>query len=246
MYCHNITVEPCPRQGKTDVSKKPEKLSEAAAAIFVITQEDIRRSGATSIPEALRMAPGIHVARINSNIWAVTARGLNDRFANKLLVLMDGRAIYNNIFSGVFWHSKDVMLEDVERIEIIRGPGSALWGANAVNGVINIITKSAKDTEGALFTAGYGNEERGFGSFRYGGKINNDIHFRVYAKGFNRDNFYTTTGENANDAWDSAQGGFRIDGDVTEFDSFTLQGDIYSGNGGELGEVTVPFPPFPL
>lgn len=134
----------------TSVSKKGQPLSQAAAAIFVITQEDIRRSGVTSIPEALRMAPGINVAKVDGNKWAITARGLNDRYANKLLMLIDGRTVYSPVFAGTYWELQDYVLEDIDRIEVIRGPGGSLWGANAVNGVINIITKKAKDTQGVL------------------------------------------------------------------------------------------------
>src|ERR1700739_916332 len=145
----------------TSVSKRTQKVADAAAAIFVITQEDIRRSGATSIPEALRLAPGLEVARIDENKWAIGSRGFNGRFDNKLLVLIDGRSVYTPLFSGVYWNVQDVMLEDLDRIEVIRGPGATLWGANAVNGVINIITKKAKDTQSSVVTAGAGNEERG-------------------------------------------------------------------------------------
>jgi len=168
----------------TSVSKRTQKVSEAAAAVFVITQEDIRRSGATSIPEALRLAPGLQVARIDENKWAIAARGFNGRFDNKLLVLIDGRSVYTPLFSGVYWNVQDVMLEDVDRIEVIRGPGATLWGANAVNGVINIITKKAKDTQSTLVTAGAGTEERASGSARYGGTIGKTA-YRVYGKYFN-------------------------------------------------------------
>ncbi|NOZ68792.1 MAG: TonB-dependent receptor plug domain-containing protein, partial [Deferribacteres bacterium] len=140
----------------TSVSKKPQKMYDAAAAVFVITQDDIRRSGVTSIPEALRLVPGLEVARIDANKWAITSRGFNGRFANKLLVLIDGRSVYTPLFSGVFWQMKDTVLEDVERIEVIRGPGATLWGANAVNGVINIITKNAEETQGGLVSARIG------------------------------------------------------------------------------------------
>ena len=171
----------------TSVSKKEERLFDAAAAIYVVTNEDIRRSGATTLPEILRMVPGLQVARINSNSWAVTSRGFQSQFANKLLVLIDGRSVYNSQYSGVFWDVQEVMLEDVDRIEVIRGPGGTLWGANAVNGIINIITKEAKDTQGGLVTAGTGGEEEGFGAIRYGGQIGETAHFRTYAKYFDRD-----------------------------------------------------------
>jgi iron complex outermembrane receptor protein len=143
--------------------RKEQKLSQTAGAVYVITQEDIRRSGVTSIPEALRMVPGLQVARINASMWAITSRGFNGRFADKMLVLIDGRSIYNNLYSGVYWDQNDVPLEDVERIEVIRGPGATMWGANAVNGVINIITKPARETQGLMVSSGAGNEYEGFG-----------------------------------------------------------------------------------
>src|SRR5690242_6986489 len=169
----------------TSVSKRSQKLADAAAAVFVITQDDIRRSGATSIPEALRMVPGIQVARLDENKWAIASRGFNGRFDNKLLVLIDGRSVYTTLFSGVYWNIQDVMLEDVDRIEVIRGPGATLWGANAVDGVINIITKPARSTQSALVTAGGGTEERGTANVRYGGKLNRDTYYRAYGKYFN-------------------------------------------------------------
>ncbi len=154
--------------------------------MFVITQEDIKRIGATSVPEALRLAPGVDVARINGNKWAVSIRGFNSRISNKLLVMIDGRSLNTRSFSGVYWENQDVMLEDVDRIEVIRGPGATLWGANAVNGVINIITKNSRDTQGGLLVAGGGNRELGFGAFRYGGQLNEDTTGRAYVKGFIR------------------------------------------------------------
>jgi len=228
----------------TSVSKKPEKLSNAAAAIYVITQEDIRRSGVTSIPEALRMAPGVQVARIDSNKWAISARGFNDRFANKLLVLIDGRSVYTPLFSGVYWDMQDTLLEDIERIEVIRGPGATLWGANAVNGVINIITKNAKETQGGLVTAGYGTEENGFGGFRYGGKIDDDTYYRFYTKYFYRDDFQTPSGDDSADEWDMLRGGFRIDSDLSDEDRLTVQGDIFTGKVGSRFQIPVPLAPY--
>src|SRR6202040_2579554 len=164
----------------TSVSKKEQKLSQTPAAVFVITQEDIRRSGATNIPDLLRMVPGLDVAQINANTWAISARGFNLQFANKLLVLVDGRAVYTPLFGGVYWDTVDVPLEDIDRIEVIRGPGGTVWGANAVNGVINIITKSAADTQGGLVTGGAGSEAQGFGTVQYGGKINENNKYRVF------------------------------------------------------------------
>jgi iron complex outermembrane receptor protein len=217
----------------TSVSKKAEKLSDSAAAIYVITNEDIRRSGATSIPEALRMAPGVQVAQISANRWAISARGFNGEFANKLLVLIDGRSVYTPLFSGVFWDVQDVMLEDVARIEVIRGPGATLWGANAVNGVINVITRSAEETQGALLVSGAGSNERAFGSMRWGGKVGEDVHYRVYGKYFDRDGFQTPEGDNAEDGWKVGRGGFRVDWELDDDDALTLQGDYYLGEVGE-------------
>jgi len=223
----------------TSASKKAEKLSEAAAAIFVITQEDIRRSGATSIPEVLRMVPGVQVARRDANKWAVSARGFNDQFANKLLVLMDGRTVYTPLFSGVFWDVQDTMLEDIDRIEVIRGPGGTLWGANAVNGVINIITKKAEDTQGTLVTTTLGTEEKGLVGVRHGGVLGDSGHYRTYAKWFDRDD-----SSGGWDRWEMARAGFRADWDLGERDTLTAQGDYYDGRVGERGTRTFLTPPF--
>ena len=193
----------------TSVSKKQQRLFESPAAIYVLTQEDICCSGATSIPELLRMVPGLHVAQIDANKWAISARGFNGLFANKMLVLIDGRSVYTPLFSGVHWDVQDTSLEDVERIEVIRGPGATLWGANAVNGVINIITKSAKDTQGGLLTMGVGTQENGFGGLRYGGKLGDNAGYRFYTKYFNRDNSALLSGGEAADGWDMLRGGFR-------------------------------------
>ena len=211
----------------TSVSKKPEKFSKSAAAIEVVTGENIRRSGAVSIPQALRNVPGLQVAQVDSRQWAISARGFNTTSANKLLVLMDGRSIYTPLFSGVFWDAQDTMMEDLEQIEVIRGPGAALWGANAVNGVINITTKNAKDTQGWLASGGLGTEERGFGGLRYGGKVDDATHYRAYGKYFNRDDSVLMNGNGGSDGWDMGQGGFRIDRDDSGENRGTLQGDFY-------------------
>jgi len=227
------------------VSKKQEKLSESAAAAFVITPEDMRRAGVTSIPEALRMVPGMEVARIDANKWAISARGFNDIFANKLLVLIDGRSVYTPLFSGVFWEAQDVLLEDVERIEVIRGPGATLWGANAVNGIINVRTKSARDTRGSLMTLGSGSEERGFGSVRYGDRLRDDFHYRIYAKGALRDDLVLPSGAQAADGWNVLRGGFRLDWDTSDSDALILQGDIYQGDIGQTYRIFAsPKPPY--
>ncbi len=227
----------------TSVSKKEQKVSETAAAVFVITQEDIRRTAATSIPEALRMVPGIQVARVDANKWAISARGFNGRFANKLLVMIDGRVVYNPLFSGVIWETQDTVLEDVDRIEVIRGPGGTLWGENAVNGVINIITKHSSDTQGALISAGAGTEERGFGTVRYGGTIGDDLSYRVWGKYVSRDEGFRE--DEAHDDWQIGRGGFRSDWELNSKDSLTLQGSYYDGSAGqELKRPTLTPPAF--
>jgi len=211
----------------SSVSKHDERITDAPAAIFVLTGEDIRRSGFTSIPEALRMAPGLEVARLDSHNWAITARGFNDLYADKLLVLIDGRSVYTPLFSGVYWDVQDTFMEDIDRIEVIRGPGATMWGANAVNGVINIITKSSKDTQGGLLVGGFGTEEQGFAGVRYGGSINDALFYRVYAKVFNRDDSALPSGARNNDDWQSLRGGFRFDYEPSAQNLFTLQGDAY-------------------
>ncbi|MFQ5353142.1 MAG: TonB-dependent receptor plug domain-containing protein, partial [Candidatus Binatia bacterium] len=214
------------------VAKRVRSLGDSAAAAYVLTNEDIRRSGATSIAEALRLVPGVQVARIDSNKWAITVRGFNERFANKLLVLIDGRSVYTPLFAGVYWDQQDTLLEDVDRIEVIRGPGGTLWGANAVNGVINIITKDAGDTQGGLVAGGMGTEENSFAGFRHGGRLGERAHYRVYAKHFDRDNFTSADRGNTDDEWNVGRGGFRIDWRATDVDDVTVHGDMYEGSSG--------------
>jgi iron complex outermembrane receptor protein len=223
----NMSLKELTEVEVTSVSKKAEKETEAAAAIFVLTQEDIRRSGATSIPEALRGVPGLTVTQSGARDWTVTARGFNDQFSNKLLVLIDGRTVYLPLFSGVVWDSQDMILEDIDRIEVIRGPGATLWGANAVNGVINIITKDAEDTEGGFASISRGNQVDGIASVRYGGQINEDSYARVYAKRTAYDSQQTLTGANAADSWKKTQAGFRSDSYISDTGSLTVQGDAY-------------------
>lgn len=224
-------------------SRTSESLWDFPAAVFVITSEDIARSGATSIPEALRLAPGVEVARINSSAWAVSVRGFNAALANKLLVMIDGREVYDPLFSGVYWDVQDVPLEDVERIEIVRGPGASLWGANAVNGVINIITKSAGDTRGGLLSVAGGNVDRAIVTARYGGGGEGDAHWRVYGRYFDRASFDTVSGADANGAWRQWRAGFRVDVDHTR-DSLTLQGDAYDSESGQLRAVPILVSPY--
>jgi len=226
----DLSVEDLLNVEVTSVAKKAQSLNDAPAAAFVITHEDIKRTGSTSIPDALRLAPGLDVARIDANKWAVSSRGFNGRFANKLLVLIDGRSAYTRTFSGVYWENQDVMMEDIDRIEVIRGPGASLWGANAVNGVINIITKHSSETQGGLVNAGGGNQEQGFGSFRYGTKFGEDTTARAYVKGFNRGENTLLTGGKAGDDWNKVQGGFRMDSKLSTQDALTFQGDIYQAN----------------
>jgi iron complex outermembrane receptor protein len=222
----------------TTVSKHSQPVADAPAAIFVITQEDIQKSGARSIPELLRMVPGLEVARIDENKWAIGSRGFNGRFDDKLLVLIDGRSVYTPLFSGVYWDVEDVMLEDVERIEVIRGPGATLWGANAVDGVINIITKSSKDTQSLFVKSEGGDEEINANSVRYGGKIDNEGTYRVYAKYLDWNSSTGLNGQYAGDGWNQLRGGFRSDWNLTRKDALTFQGDTYHSRDGET--LTVP------
>ena len=215
----------------TSVSKKPEPLHKAASAIYVLTGEDIRRSGAVNIMEALRMVPGVLVSKINQNRYIISIRGFNRREgSDKLLVLMDGRSIYSPIASGVFWIGQDTVLEDIERIEVIRGPGAALWGSNAVAGVINIITKDAGKTQDGLVAGGVGTEERGFGTLRYGGKLENGLNYRIYGKYRDRDDGIAANGNDSFDDKQIGQGGFRTDWQINKQDHLTMQGDYYRLN----------------
>src|SRR5436190_4908090 len=214
----------------TSVSRRPEKLSETASAIQVITQEDIRRSGATSLPEALRLASNLQVAQADARQWAISARGFNNTLANKLLVMIDGRAVYTPLYAGVFWEVQNVLLEDVDRIEVISGPGATVWGANAVNGVINIITRSAKDTQGLLVTGGGGSLLQDFGAVRYGGAAGSNFFYRIYGQRFDRNNSVLANGNNARDQWDMTQGEFRTDWFPSDANTVTFQGDSYAGS----------------
>ena len=213
--------------------RKEQKLSQTASAVYVITQDDIRRSGMTSIPELLRMVPGVQVARIDASSWSVTARGFAGRFADKMLVLIDGRSIYNHSYSGVYWEQNGVPLGDIERIEVIRGPGATMWGANAVNGVINIITKPARESQGLEVTTGGGSDERAFGSVRYGGSAGDGVFYRADAEYYQDGPLSTATGQPAHDKWDSAQGGGRLDWQISRKDALSVEGNVYRGNAQE-------------
>src|SRR6266852_2670933 len=196
-----VSIETLMNMEVTSVSKKEQKMSQVAAAIFVITQGDIRRSGATNIPDLLRMVPGLDVAQINGSTWAIGSRALNQQFANKLLVMVDGRSVYSPTFSGVFWDTLDLPLFDIERIEVIRGPGGTIWGANAVTGVISIFTKKATETSGTVLEAGGGNLLQGFGMAQYGGTTGKQTAFRVYSKYFNQDHLLDLNGQSGADGW---------------------------------------------
>jgi len=221
----------------TSVSKKTQKLSQTAAAIFVITQEDIRRSSATNIPDLLRMVPGLDVAEMNGSTWAISARGFNAQYSNKLLVMIDGRIVYTPNFAGVYWDTLDLPLEEIDRIEVIRGPGGSVWGANAVNGVISIFTKKAADTQGGTLVAGGGTVDQGFGMAQWGAKVGTKTDYRVFAKYFNQDHLLDLTGQTGADGWHVLRGGFRADSALSSKDSLTIEGNLYTGREGELGFI---------
>lgn len=226
----DLSLEELSNLTVTSVSRRAEPLSVVASAIQVITAEDIRRAGATRIGEALRLASNLQVAQINGNGFAVSARGFNSTTSNKLLVMIDGRTIYSPLFAGVFWEAQDVPIYDVERIEVISGPGGTLWGANAVNGVINIITRSAADTQGMLVRAGAGTELQGAGALRYGGELGENANFRVYGQYEERDGTQLANGSQALNDSDLGQAGFRIDWKTSGSDAFTVQGDANEGH----------------
>lgn len=218
----------------TSAAKREEKLSQTAAAIYVITGDDIRHSGVTTLADALRLAPGVQVSQMSSNAWAVTIRGFGALYSNKLLVLIDGRSVYSPIFSGVLWNRQDTFLDDIDRIEVIRGPGASLWGSNAVNGVINIITKHAKETQGAVVTAGAGDHEKAFGGLRYGGSFGPDFYYRGYGKYFARTDLSGPYPATLRDNWDFGRGGMRADWDVDAANAITVEGEYLRGTPGPI------------
>jgi iron complex outermembrane receptor protein len=229
----------------TTASRKPQSVSQAAAAVYVITAEDIRRSPARTLPDLLRTVPGLQVASISSSTWAISARGLNGRFANKLQVLIDGRSVYSPLFAGVYWDAQETALEDIERIEVVRGPGGTLWGANAFHGVINIITRSAASSQGTQLSLTTGDEQRFAAGLKHGGRISDDAHYRFYVKGFDRDaSRLTSTGASARDGWRAGSTGARLDFGSEESSAYTLQGDYYYGQAGEPTIVNLLRPPY--
>ena len=229
----------------TSVSRAPVPLSETAAAVQVITRDDIRRSGATTLAEALRLATNLQVAQVNSRDWAITARGFNGAsvttgsLANKLLVMIDGRSVYTPLFGGVFWDAQHVALDDIERIEVVSGPGGTLWGANAVNGVINVITRSAEETQGGTVTAGAGSFLEKFGAARYGGAVGRNLFYRVYGQHLDADSTKRVNGADGGDDWSFSQGGFRTDYRRSGADHLTVQGDFYVGREGTPSAVQI-------
>jgi iron complex outermembrane receptor protein len=229
----DLSIEQLLNLEVTTVSRNETRLNRAPAAVAVLTGEDIRESGATSIPEALRAVPGLDVARISANRWGISSRGFNDEYANKLLVLADGRTVYTPSFGGVYWNTQDMLLEDIDRIEVIRGPGGSLWGANAVNGVINIISKPARETQGVLLSGTYGSEDQPSTSLRYGGRLGADCFYRVHGKYFDRAGFENSAGNSMSDDWEAGRGGFRLDWEPESANRFTLLADYYEGTHGE-------------
>ena len=245
----HLSIEQLTNVVVTSVTRSPQPLSRAAAAVAVVTNTEIRSSGAMNVPEAIRYVPGIHVAQVTAGEWAVSSRGFASVSSPDLLVLSDGRSIYTPLYSGVFWDVQDYMMRDIDRIEVVRGPGAALWGSNAVNGVINIITKSAADTQGAFFEAGAGSEDRALASAQYGGKTADDIYYRVFAKYEDHAAEDHPPGSSPDD-WQLGHAGFRTDWTADAADKFTVQGDAYGGRIGQVSPAVSiigrPGPPAPL
>lgn len=242
-----LKIEDLMKVEVTSVSKHEQSLSETAAAVFVISSEDIRRSGATDIPDVLRMVPGVYVAQINASTWAICIRGLNGRFSNELLVLVDGRTVYTRTFGGVIWNTLDFPIEDIDRIEVIRGPGGSVWGENAVNGVINITTRKAADMQGVRLDVLGGNLSQGLGSASYGGKIGGAVDYRMYVRFLNEGSYDGLAGEHGADSWRMLRSGLRVDARPSVSDTLSVQADIYSGRVHQPTEyLPSPFSPTPL
>jgi iron complex outermembrane receptor protein len=223
----------------TTASKKEQKLAQIPAAVCVITADDIARSGLTSIPEVLRLAPGVDVAQISSSVWAIAIRGFNSRYSNKLLVLVDGRTVYSATFSQVLWNVQDLPLDDVERIEVIRGPGAVLWGANAVDGVINIITRNANDTQGGLLSVTGGSHDSALASLRYGWHTGPNAAFRFSTQYVDRSPVATPSGASDNDRWDLQRADFRGDWSPSQRNGFMFEGNLDQSHAWETNEQAV-------
>ena len=239
----SLSLEQLSQIEVTTPSRGPEKVMKTPAAVYVITSDEIKRSGATCIPEALRLAPGVEVARIDSSKWSVGIRGFGSRLTRDILVLIDGRTVYTTLLAGTYWEVQNTDMDDIDRIEVIRGPGGTIWGPNAVNGVINIITKDSAETHGLLGSAGGGNFEQGFANVRYGGGDGNRFNYRFYGMGFTRAPEYHSDGRNYDD-WRQTQGGFRMDWKRRASDTYTLQGDLYTEEVGESVNATYYTPPY--
>lgn len=235
-----LTLEQLMEIDVYSASRRLESVQDTPSAVYVLTNEDLRRSRALTIPDALRLVPGVQVARVDASRWAVSIRGFNERITHNIQVMIDGRSVYDPLFAGVFWEAQDVMMEDVERIEVVRGPGGTLWGPNAVNGVINIITKHARDTQGGLVSAGVGNEEHAFGAARYGWQARANQHARVYAKTFDRGAGFTSAPEPRDEAR-MGRAGFRWDWSQGTRDDVTVSGDFYNGDAAQV--LPAPNPP---
>ena len=238
-----LSLEDLSQIDVTSVSREPIEQMKTPAAVYVITGDDIRRSGVNTIPEALRLAPGVEVARIDGNKWSIGIRGFGSRLSRSVLVLIDGRTVYSTLLAGTYWEVQDTLLEDIDRIEVIRGPGGTIWGPNAVNGVINIITKDTKETRGTLISAGGGNIEQGFGNVRYGGGNRKDFNYRVYGKAYSRGPEHHSDNRNFDD-WRGVQGGFRLDWNKQDRDLFSLQGDLYDIQAGQSVQAVSYTQPF--
>ena len=242
----DLSLEELMNESVTSVSKKETKLGDAATAIAVISPDEIRRHGHTTIAEALRMVPGLDVARIDQHQWAISSRGFNDQYANKLLVMIDGRTVYSPAFAGVIWDAQNPILEDLERIEVIRGPGATLWGANAVNGVINIITKSARETQGSLISTGFGSAEKNVTTVRYGGTLSSNLYYRVYGGFSDRSGFDRLDQTESADDWRLYRGGLRLDQYLKDDGRLTFQGDYYVGTYREAERLPILTAPYYL
>jgi len=240
----SMSIEDLMRIPLSVAAKKEKALSDTAAAVFVLGHEDIKRSGATSIPELLRLVPGFDVARIDGHTWSVGLRTPSTSFSDQLLVMIDGRSVFTPLFAGVYWDALNIMLEDIDKIEIVRGSGGAIWGANAVSGVINIITKSAQKTQGGLITAGIGDQasEKGFGSLRYGFKLGDSGAARIYAKGFNRNDANIRANAPVSD-WQDQRTGFRADWDMGQY-QLSLDGEAYKGHESSVSTIMSATAPF--
>lgn len=240
----DLSIEQLMNVEVTSVSRRAEKLSETPAAVYVITQEDIRRSGLTNVPDLLRMVPGMAVANINAHGWAITARGFNSRFSNKLLVLMDGRSVYCPLYSGVWWDTQDLALDDIDRIEVIRGPGATLWGANAVNGIINVVTKNASAATDRYANALTGEQGSSIAQMAYTGRTGSAGHYRFYAKNRNEGGFVDWQGSRLSDMWNQTRCGFRFESAPSEAGSLTLQSTVYRGGGTAPARKNLLAPPY--